>query len=216
MVRGLFERELCRDKNKNTALATPHRKKTCASSHIFVSLRMYVCPCEFVRYMCVRSGGGGESEREVCVFINRDIVDTYIVFYFVNRVWCFTLALSSGCHAKNTSVRQNTKNHNQCLPLSFAFFLLWYSSSKKTRETGGKNVFWTNFKRKTTATKSSRLKLRWKIKIKSNNERKLINIPPVYSLALFTYPIDIRNTFRRMYRLDFERRREYKRDKNNF
>jgi len=27
MVRGLFERELCRDKNKNAALATPHRKK---------------------------------------------------------------------------------------------------------------------------------------------------------------------------------------------
>lgn len=73
------------------------------------------------------------------IYIDRDI-DTYIVCHLVNRVWCFTLALSSGCHAKNTSVRQNTKNHNQCLPL-FRFLSIVTQLVQKTRETGGKNVF---------------------------------------------------------------------------
>lgn len=68
MVRGLFERELCRDKNKNAALATPHRKKTCASSHI-LSLRICMCECVCVcvRCMCVR------EEISMRIHIDRDI-----------------------------------------------------------------------------------------------------------------------------------------------
>lgn len=56
MVRGLFERELCRDKNKNAALATPHRKKKPVLLRIFCP-----CACMCVRVCTMYTCEGGEK-----------------------------------------------------------------------------------------------------------------------------------------------------------
>jgi len=121
--------------------ALPWQKQKCSASHTTskkkpVLLRIFLFLRKYVRVsvydICVRG-------KEISIYINRDI-DTYIVFHPVNRVWCFTLALSSGCHAKNTSVRQNTKNHNQCLPLFRFLFSVTQLVQKNERNGWKKRV----------------------------------------------------------------------------
>lgn len=73
MVRGLFERELCRDKNKNAAVATPHRKKTCALSCLDARVRVYLCVCVCGKRGCcafssMHFGTRQESNTEKFIF----------------------------------------------------------------------------------------------------------------------------------------------------